>query len=276
MDKLLRLSASLLIVTNLFSIVGTGTFAQSTVWLERFPSVEPLFLVANPYFARLQILLSFFVFAVAMFRWVGRAWLFVGALLIAGSLASELIGTTWGVPFGKYAYSSLLGLKVADRVPMLIPMSWCFMSVTCMGLVVGATGQRFTRIFLASVFLLTWDLALDPAMSKLFPFWLWSEEGPYFGMPLLNLLGWFATGLGLMAILEATRSERWLMKVPKKFWIFFYAVTLSLPLGMCLVTGLWLAFGVTLFAVVTLTAVVWLLEKTKGVNLNPSRTILNS
>ncbi len=33
-------------------------------------------------------------------------------------------------------------------------------------------------------------------------YWVWARRGIYRGIPLGNYLGWFATGLGVMAILE--------------------------------------------------------------------------
>ena len=44
------------------------------------------------------------------------------------SLTSELLGTTYGIPFGAYSYTTLLGPKWFDRVPLLIPLSWFTMS----------------------------------------------------------------------------------------------------------------------------------------------------
>src|ERR1044071_4938709 len=44
------------------------------------------------------------------------------------SLASELCGTTYGIPFGAYGYTDLLGPKWFDKVPLLIPLSWFTMS----------------------------------------------------------------------------------------------------------------------------------------------------
>ena len=44
------------------------------------------------------------------------------------SLASELLGTGLGIPFGPYSYTSLLGPKWFELVPLLIPLSWFTMS----------------------------------------------------------------------------------------------------------------------------------------------------
>jgi uncharacterized membrane protein len=47
------------------------------------------------------------------------------------SLASDLLGTAYGIPFGAYSYTELLGAKWFDRVPLLIPLSWFTMSWVC-------------------------------------------------------------------------------------------------------------------------------------------------
>jgi uncharacterized membrane protein len=48
---------------------------------------------------------------------------------------------------------------------------------------------------LASFVLLSWDLSLDPAMSYATRYWIWGSTGAYYGMPWLNLFGWYVTGI---------------------------------------------------------------------------------
>jgi putative membrane protein len=38
-----------------------------------------------------------------------------------------------------------------------------------------------------------WDLALDPAASTINQAWIWENGGGYFGVPLVNFLGWTFT-----------------------------------------------------------------------------------
>jgi hypothetical protein len=38
-----------------------------------------------------------------------------------------------------------------------------------------------------------WDLALDPATSTINHAWIWENGGGFFGVPLVNLLGWTFT-----------------------------------------------------------------------------------
>ncbi|HEY5564320.1 MAG TPA: carotenoid biosynthesis protein, partial [Rhodothermia bacterium] len=48
-----------------------------------------------------------------------------------------------------------------------------------------------------------WDITLDPAMSGLTGYWVWSETG------LENLTGWFFTGVVVMLLLELLGGEWW-------------------------------------------------------------------
>jgi putative membrane protein len=127
----------------------------------------------------------------------------------AVSLASELMGTGWGVPFGPYSYTSLLGPKWFELVPVLIPLSWFTMSWACW------TMSRQHRsgviaIMLATVLLVSWDLLLDPAMSKVTSYWVWGEAGSYYGMPWMNLFGtrWASSPMSTKGAIGALRLHR--------------------------------------------------------------------
>src|SRR6185436_3068346 len=101
-------------------------------------------------------------------------WAFAAVYLI--SLSSELMGTTYGIPFGAYAYTSLLGVKWFDRVPLLIPLSWFTMSWACW-VIARRRASGWAAILLGTSLLVAWDLLLDPAMSKVTSYWLWGEAG---------------------------------------------------------------------------------------------------
>lgn len=147
--------------------------------------------------------------AAAMLAFGGRVigWrktlvFFVVSVVI--SLASELIGTATGWPFGNYAYTEGLGQKVLGRVPYTIPLSWFYMGfagyllASAMPLRAGARTRSWLLVGLGAWLLLAWDLVLDPAMaheSLPVKFWEWYETGPFFGMPIQNLAAWFVTGL---------------------------------------------------------------------------------
>jgi uncharacterized membrane protein len=160
---------------------------------------------------------------------------FVAVYLV--SLASELLGTAYGVPFGPYSYTSLLGPKWFNLVPLLIPLSWFTVSWACWVILRQRT-SGVPAILLGTSLLLAWDLLLDPAMSKVTSYWVWGETGSYYGMPWSNLLGWGLTGMGLFFILNK------LAPAPEgsvRFAVGVYAANYVLPLGFCMLNGYWVA-----------------------------------
>jgi carotene biosynthesis associated membrane protein len=137
------------------------------------------------------------------------------AISIAFSLSFELFGTGTGWPFGNYEYTDFLGAKVLGRVPWTIPLSWFYMGLASflLGSWLASRLEQRNRgvwsVLLGAWLLTAWDLVLDPAMaheSLRVQFWIWHEQGPYFGMPIKNFAGWALTGLLFMAV------SRWLWR----------------------------------------------------------------
>lgn len=119
-----------------------------------------------------------------------------GSLL---SLASELIGTSTGYPFGGYSYTTLLGYRILNLVPFPIPISWYFMlycSLAMAGRLMKAddsTLGRWKWALAGGAILTAWDVAMDPAMVVT-AHWVWAEPGFFYGMPITNWIGWLFTG----------------------------------------------------------------------------------
>jgi putative membrane protein len=171
---------------------------------------------------------------------------FVVATLIP--LCMELLGTSTGFPFGPYSYTSFLGFKILGLVPYSIPLSWFYMGFTSYILASGIIAKTTTKhpttwaLALGIYFLTVWDLSLDPAMaSQRLPvhFWIWYSDGPYFGMPISNLVGWSVTGLIYIGIsrllwgsnLDMRRLALWL---PYGVYVAntIFAIALNLSVGL--------------------------------------------
>ncbi len=166
------------------------------------------------------------------------------------SLTSELVGTGTGFPFGNYSYTDFLGWKVMDRVPFTIPLSWFYIGFATylLGRLIAVRfGGRQTFWTLAiGVWLLTaWDLVLDPAMADpgmAVKFWEWHITGPYYGMPIQNLLGWSATGLLYMGISRLIwREEVDPAPLAGKAWFPYavYVANMVFAMALSLSAGLW-------------------------------------
>src|SRR4029450_3581791 len=153
------------------------------------------------------------------------------------SLTSELLGTTYGIPFGVYSYTTLLGPKWFDRVPLLIPLSW--VTMTWAAWIIACRRTRgFQAVLLGACLLVAWDLLLDPAMSRVTSYWIWGEKVSYYGMPWTNLAGWAITGFILLAMLRTLAPDP---KGDLRFSVLVYFVNFLLPLGFCVLNGYWIA-----------------------------------
>ncbi|MEO9225888.1 MAG: carotenoid biosynthesis protein [Gemmatimonadaceae bacterium] len=215
--------------------------------------------VAMNLFPVLHVWLAFAVLVAYVTRKAAMAWVPSFVALYVLSLSSELLGTGYGIPFGPYSYTPLLGAEWLGRVPVVIPLSWFTMAVAAYAVarrsITGVmTASRISVIAVASMLLLCWDLSLDPAMSHSTIYWIWGAHGPYYGMPWSNLAGWYVTGLVLASLLMLLGGDRWITRLHPKWVGAFFAINLLLPVGMNVASGLWLSVGVTAIALVAVAA----------------------
>ena len=172
---------------------------------------------------------------------------FLAATLISAS--AELTGTKTGWPFGGYEYTSFLGYKLLGRVPFAIPLSWFYMGFASFALADTIAAYRgwqhrtLWSIVLGTWLLSAWDLVLDPSMAapqmQYIHFWVWHETGPYFGMPLRNLAGWFGTGLTFIAVGRLAWRERSAPFVSVAIPLVVYAVNVLWSMVLSVSAGLW-------------------------------------
>lgn len=172
---------------------------------------------------------------------------FVAATVI--SAAAELTGTKTGWPFGGYEYTNFLGPKLLGRVPVAVPLSWFYMGFASFVLAdaIGARrGWRYRTLWsvvLGAWLLTAWDLVLDPSMAapqlQYIHFWIWHETGPYFGMPLRNLGGWFATGVLFVAVGRLLWRERVARAAPVALPFTVYAVNVAWSMVLSVAAGMW-------------------------------------
>ena len=178
-----------------------------------------------------------------------RAMLIFFAVSVTLSLLFELTGTSFGWPFGNYEYTEMFGFKILGKVPPVIPLSWFSMGFTSFALATalvrkwsGAT-HLWPSILLGSAMLVAWDLVLDPAMSNpslLLQYWVWEDVGPYLGVPILNFLGWMATGIIFMGVASHLDDRlRPIQGEQKTFFLIMYLCNLLFAAGICLGNQIW-------------------------------------
>lgn len=194
------------------------------------------------------------------FGWARASAVFVVASGIA--LLSELGGTNFGVPFGPYHYTAMLGYRIAGDVPYAIPISWYYMlycSIAICGRLMNpsdSNGSRWRWALLAGAFLTAWDVPMEVQMTNVQPaHWLWDLQklpgwvpdwlgGPFFhGMPLSNWIGWYVTGVLISRIMLAiVPPSTWASTVaPFTLPLVLYATNGIMPIATTARHGYWVA-----------------------------------
>jgi putative membrane protein len=255
------------------ALIVFSTVAMLTVlagptgpWLATEPAATVMrvsFRYAGPTYVVLGMLaaLAFLAAGIGMARALALA---VAATAI--SLGAELVGTRTGLPFGDYAYSAMLGYRVLGRVPFPIPLSWFYMLVGALAIVARLSSRPAHRASPwawaagASLLLLAWDVAMDPAMVRT-GHWAWGpgtmfrESGlpawvvalftrdVFYGMPLGNWLGWFLTATVvarvMLAIVPPARLAPALRASPLP--VALYLANGVMPVALCLRDEAWWA-----------------------------------
>lgn len=113
------------------------------------------------------------------------------------ALAVEYVGVTTGVPFGRYIYTDMLGLKLDGAVPLPIPFAWLLVvpGAISTARLLGIKGRML--ISAAPLLIVLFDLLLEPFAVYILGYWTWLEYGPYYNVPSTNFLAWGAVGLAL-------------------------------------------------------------------------------
>lgn len=258
------------------SLFGYWNFVLHPDRLPDSPLALGFFAVSFQFFGQVHIFVAAAALAVVLVRHLGWRWWPAPVVVCALSFLSEHVGTGFGIPFGGYAYTGLLGAKLGGRVPALIPLSWFLMALPAWVIAHASTAHldsRGIRLALGAAWLTAWDLALDPAMSHLTAYWVWEDTGPYYGMPWINLVGWYGTGLALMAALDVLASRTGAPSLPASKMAAYYLLVLALPVGMLVAARLWPAVVVTLVAVAGLGLVSWGLSTSRvGAGASPEAT----
>lgn len=244
------LGLGLLWLFSLIVLLGYGTFGRHPELLARAPSAAAFWGEAFFIFSQGHVLVSFAVLAALLTPRTGVKWLV--SLIVAGSisLGMELMGTATGFPFSGYKYTDYLGYRIADLVPALIPISWFMMAFPSYVLARRMISGPALQIVFAAILLTIWDLTLDPAMSDLTKYWVWETPGPYYGMPLINLVGWLGTGVLIMSAFHVIGVGKIADQIPTHLMELYYITVIILSLGMTLLAGYWLAILLTLAAFV--------------------------
>ncbi|MEV6868419.1 carotenoid biosynthesis protein [Streptosporangium subroseum] len=132
-------------------------------------------------------------------RYGWRAMVVFVAVTLLVSNTLENLSILTGFPFGNYHYT--VGPQLF-LVPVMIGPAYVatgYLAWTVATLLVGEVYRgcgRLTTIgtpLVASFAMVAWDLSMDPTLATIQRLWIWEDSGGFFGVPLVNFLGWSLT-----------------------------------------------------------------------------------
>ncbi|MFZ3589175.1 carotenoid biosynthesis protein [Bacillus sp. DJP31] len=113
------------------------------------------------------------------------------------SIWVEYMGTTYGLFFGQYSYTSHFWIQLFD-VPLAVGFAWVAVISSTHALtkdLLRGLSTRLSRFLLfpliGSMLAVLLDLIIDPVAFQLKEYWLWEEPGFYYDIPASNFLGWW-------------------------------------------------------------------------------------
>jgi uncharacterized membrane protein len=168
---------------------------------------------------------------------------FFGISLLVSNVMENLSILT-GFPFGHYYYTANLGPKLF-LVPLLIGPAYLgtgYVAWTLANVILDEADRRqdvasIVGLPVVAAFIMTsWDLCFDPALSTVAHDWIWRNGGGYFGVPLVNYLGWFLTVYlfyQFFALYLVGRSGLVRTGQPRTYWyqavLFFLVIAVGYP-----------------------------------------------
>ncbi|AEH60804.1 protein of unknown function DUF422 [Methanosalsum zhilinae DSM 4017] len=149
----------------------------------------------------------------AVLVWLGtKKGLFLLIIMGLYALVLETMAIITGIPYSEFYYTEMIGTKLFGTTPFTVPFAWLplFIGSLYLASEIRINHQRpelWQIVLLTTFLLLMTDLVLDPAAVAL-QFWIWKEPGMFYGVPLMNFIGWGISGLVAAVIgIGITRYE---------------------------------------------------------------------
>lgn len=170
-------------------------------------------------------------------RYGWRATAAFAVITLVVSNIMENLSILTGFPFGHYHYTDHLGPKLF-LVPLLIGPA--YVAVGYLSWVIGTVligpVRKGSRLFntvavpaIATFAMVFWDICMDPGMATVQQNWIWEGGGGFFGVPLVNYLGWFLTVylfLLMFALFLRHRGDATIDVIPLRKSYYYQAIAM--------------------------------------------------
>jgi uncharacterized membrane protein len=121
----------------------------------------------------------------------------------------ETCGALTGIPFGHYAYSDVLGAKLFDTLPLVIPLAWLAILTPCLFIIrtIYPYAPSIIHAGSASILATGIDWILEPYAVYIKGYWRWmdSDGDALSFIPLQNYFSWWMLSF-LLIVLFAPRE----------------------------------------------------------------------
>jgi len=166
-----------------------AVFISSSYFMARFSDV-PVFSQVSGVFIVALATPSY----VALVLWAGaKRGLTALTFLSILPVLVEAAAIFTGFPYGEFTYSGRLGFMFLGVVPWSVAFAYPPILLGSMAYASRLRADRLGFSALSAIFNVAVDLVVDPGAVHS-GFWGWAEPGAYYGVPVVNFLGWLLTG----------------------------------------------------------------------------------
>lgn len=115
----------------------------------------------------------------------------------------EIVGVKSGKLFGRYEYTSILGISVCS-VPLVIGMNWASLMIACNSLMQSIFDNKIIAAIGAAIFMVCFDVMIEPLAIR-HRYWIWLDNG---FPPIQNFIAWFAISLILSLVFQLSVKSK--------------------------------------------------------------------
>ncbi len=152
--------------------------------------------------------------------------------------ASEIAGVAFGLPYGQYEYTPVLGPAWLG-VPLVLTCAWLVLAAHVRGAMQAWRVSPWAQPFVGALWMTALDLVIDPLAAGPLDYWRWSAGGVYFGIPASNFAGWFVVSLAIFAATPSSwKPSRPLVWLGASVMIFFALLALLMGFAWLGLLGL--------------------------------------
>jgi putative membrane protein len=179
---------------------------------------------------------------IALVRWIGlKKSLIILIVLSIYAISIETFAIVTGFPYSSFHYTEMIGYKIFGYTPYTVPFAYVPLFLGCFYLSMMRTNDTKKMVIITTLLVLATDFVLDPAAVAL-KFWVYTSNGIFYGVPLMNFLGWILSGF-LASLITLYFLKDHIQDVTKPSAVlsslFLILVFWS---GVCLYLGLLLPF----------------------------------